>query len=146
MAYAVTNHLRGVGCVRKADNVQPDTMTVDEICERFDLSPSMWKAVRNKCKELGIPLVHGYFDAYYIGKKGEEARTLIHGQEVIRGIAESLRDDFCYLGKNGTINDAQDYARITFNRSLYELPKMLHALGAKLPESVTKVLASGIED
>ena len=142
-AHALQHHLKSVGCVRKADNVDPDTMTVLEICDKFELTSAMWSAVRVKAWELDIPLCYGYFDGYYIGKKGEQIRNVVSMGFIMDGMARSMQEQFMILGQNGTMDDAREYARVSLNVGLTKFINRLKALGLPLPREAVKALQSG---
>ncbi len=150
LALMVDSWLKKEGCYRIADNQDPPTRSKDEICERLDISPLMFRAVRVKAWELGIPLVYHHYReynfGYYIGKKGEEARMLAHAQAVLAGIGESLTNGIMALGKvSNRLEDAEEYSRLNLNRPLTQLPNMCKALGSPLPRVAVKVLTSGEE-
>lgn len=147
LAREVETWLRREGCYRKGDNEDPLTRSKDEICERLDIGPAMFRAVRFKAWELGIPLVYHQYQefnrGYYIGKKGEEARMLSHAQAILMGIGESVFDGLFALGQAGTLEDAEKYSRMMLHRPLKQLPNMLKALGSPLPREAVKVLTDG---
>lgn len=145
LAYNAARHLRSVGAVRRADNVDPPTVSVQELCEVLEIPESMWSAVRNRAWEEGLPLVFGYFSGYYLGTKGEQARLFVHGYYVMRGMAEAITEGFVSLSRSGTLDDAERYARLQLNCPLNSLPEMMKVLESPLPMEISQLLESGLD-
>ena len=144
MALRVKAYLKTEKCVREADNLDPKTATVEEICEGCDIPPSMWCTVKERAWELGIPLTHGYFSAYYLGNEGEQSRCIVQYYMSLRGQAKAACRGLMALGKSGTLQDGIDYARQMIGIPLTDVPKLMKALDIELPdEAVQLLLESG---
>ena len=144
-AYSTKRHLEDVGAIRRADNLEPDTVSVDDICEAIGIPDSLWSSVKERMLELGMPIALQYFGGYYIGKPGEQATIIKHSQAQILGVAKSCQNAILLQAKAGTIEEANKWAREHWGRPLDELPKMLKALGVPLPHPLHNLLESGIK-
>jgi len=143
MALQVVNLLKGHGCVREADNVEPPWLTIEDILTQCDIPPSLWRSVKVRALELGYPLTHGYFTGYYIGRDGEQARSVVQQYTTLRGIAESSCETIMAIGRSGKLKDAEKYARLQIGIALADIPKLMAALDMTLPEAAAGVLESG---
>lgn len=148
-AYAAARYLKDVGCVREADNIEPVWASTDDICEAIGASRSLWVSVRQKMLELDIPLALAYYGGYYIGFPGDQYSLLAHKKSMIRGIANSYREDITTIARNGgTLDEVKKRGDLMLrgNFEVNDVPKMLRALGCPLhPQIEIALIESGAE-
>lgn len=144
LAWKVKRELERRGCVRKADNLQPPYMLKEEIMEALDISLPIFKAVRAKWLELGIPITYtdagkGWCTGYFVGFPGEQAKMTIHKHNMISGLLESIEDDMMLLGKSGSMKDAEQYFLLSpFNPG--GIANAARALGKSFNKSAEDIL------
>lgn len=145
MAHQVMRFLKDSGAVRKADNVEPPWFSKDEICDRCDIPPAMFGAVKERAWELGEPLCHGYFTGWYVGFAGEQMRCMVQHHAVIAGLADSASRGFMAFGKSGTLKEGADYLKRA-GLKLCDFPALMKVLRKPLPPEATQFLLDSGDD
>ena len=109
MALRIKRLLDQKECIRKADNVQPNWMAKEDICEYLEISPSMFTAAIDRAGELGLPLCYDFMTGYYVGFPGEQAKIGMAKYRAGVGLINSSRKDFVNLIQSGSKEDARQY-------------------------------------
>ena len=145
MAHQVISFLKGSGAKRQAHNVTPPWFGKDEICERCEIPPIMWSAVKERAWELGESLCHEYFTGWYVGFDGEQMRCVKQHEAVIKGVVEAASRAFMAFGISGTLEQGKK-ALDEFGIEICDFPAIMEALGRPLPPEAAKILLESGSD
>lgn len=133
-------HMRDGGAVRKADNVPPDCyFTWEDFHQIFEFDPVFEPSI----KTLSVDLDLGWVTlgpGTYIGLPGERVREYGKTVAYARTLGEHTRDRIMLEAKNGRLPDLRKFSVGHGFNTLKQLPKVLKALGAPLPDEAASAL------
>lgn len=135
----IDKHLRDVGAVRVADNKAPTPVHWDTIEQAFNLDPLFRSSIQDASIELDLDWVT-LPSGVYVGAPGEKAREFAWRARYVRTTAQTLTRRIMLMGRKKRIPDLRKYALTYGIAELRQLPKMLKALGAPLPDEAARAL------